>query len=183
VPVSTSTQRTLATHRLPKSHEHQAPQWPRRLATGPSLALATSLASSPPSTCKQHKALCQLMQHSTTSKRLVFTLQPCLLGTVLLPTGVHTCVPVHYKGMHTCAPLHYTSAHQCTPICFTGEPLCAPFHLTDVHKCAPVKPTDAHWCTLVQLTGVAIERALNSLYHAPMHIYLVGRRARMRAYH
>jgi len=66
------TQRTLATHRLPKLHAPRAPQWPWRLATGPSLALATALASSPRSTCRQHRVLYQLMQPSKTLKRLVF---------------------------------------------------------------------------------------------------------------
>jgi hypothetical protein len=161
MPVLTGTQRTLATHRLPKSHEHRAPQWPRHLVTGPSLALATTLASSSPSTCRQHRALCQLKQPSKHQKTHFFTPQPCLLGMVLLPTGVHTCTPVHYTG-----------AHPCAPVCFTGAPLCAPVHHTSALRCVHV-----------QLTGAPFERALKPLYRAPMHVYPVGKHARMCAYH
>jgi hypothetical protein len=38
-------------------------------------------------------------------------------------------------------------------------------------------------CAPVQPTGAPIVRALNSLNRAPMHVYPVDRRARVRAYY
>jgi hypothetical protein len=190
-----STQRNLATHRLPKSHAHRAPQWPRHLATEPSLALATPLASSPPSTCRQHRAQCQLKQPSKHQKTCFFytpTLPPrhgfvthrrTHLRAYSLQGCAHTCAPIHYKGVHACAPVHYIGAHQCAPVCFTGVPLCMHFHHTGAPRCTPVQPIDVHGCAPVQLTGALFENALNPLYRAPMHVYLVGRCARMHTYH
>jgi hypothetical protein len=85
-----------------------------------------------------------------------YTPQPCLLGAVLLPTGMHTCVPVHYTGAHacapvyytgahSCAPIHYTGVHHCAPVCFIGTPLRTHVHHTGAPRCAPVQSTDVHW--------------------------------------
>jgi hypothetical protein len=112
------------------------------------------------------------MDNQKHQKDTFYTRQPCLHGTVFSPTGVHTCAPVHPTGVHICAPVHCTGAHECTPVHYTGALSGVPVQLTGVHTCAPVQPT-----------GVPIVRALYSLNHAPMHVYPVDKRARVRAYY
>jgi hypothetical protein len=56
-----------------------------------------------------------------------FTLQPCLLGAVLPPTGAHTCAPVHYTGAHVCAPV-FSQAQR-------SERACSPYRRALVRAC------------------------------------------------
>jgi hypothetical protein len=110
VPISTGTQKTLATHRLPKSHAHRAPQWPQRLITRPSLALATALTSSPRTTCRQHRVLYQLMQPSIASKRLIFdpSTLPLRRGFCYPQVRTHACLFI--TQAHIYAHLFITQA-------------------------------------------------------------------------
>jgi hypothetical protein len=185
------TQITLATHRFPKSHAHRAPQWPRHLATGPSLALATALASSPSSTCRQHRALCQLKQPSKHQKTRFFytpTLPP-RRGFVthrrahMRACSLHRCARMRTCSLHKCASVRTYLFHRRAPMC-----VCSPYKRAEVracstHKRAQVCACSTHECAPVQLTGAPFERALNPLYRVPMRVYPVGRRALMRAYH
>jgi hypothetical protein len=133
--MSMGTQRTLATHGLPKSHAHQAPQWPRRLATEPSLTLATSLASSPSSTCRQHRAQCQLKQPSKHQKTHFFY-------TPTLPPrrGFVTHRRAHLRAfpLHRRARMRACSLHRCTSVhtyLFYGR-ACSPYRHAEVRACS-----------------------------------------------
>jgi hypothetical protein len=136
--------------------------------------------SPPAENTESYISSCNHQQHQKDS---FFTLQPFLLSAVFLPTGAHTCTPVHYTGEHLCVPVHCTCAHQCAPVCFIGVPLCAHVHHIDVHMCAPVKPIGAYWCAPVQLIGVPLGHALNSSSCSPMHVYSVYRCALMHTSH
>jgi hypothetical protein len=174
-----STQRTLETHMLLKSLAPQAPQWPQHLATGPSLALATALASSLLATCKQHRVLYQLRQLSTASKRLIFypsTLPPrrgfCSHRRAHMRAySLHRCA-----YMHACTPNRRTSMRTCSLHRCTLKCACSPYRCAPVHACQTYRGTLMRACSTHR-------RALNFPFCTPMCIHLVYRCARMRAFH
>jgi hypothetical protein len=146
VPVSTGTQRTLATHRLPKSHAPRAPQWPHHLATGPSIALATALASSLLSTYRKHRVLYHLKQPSTASKRLIFypsTLPPrrgfCSHRRAhMRACSLHRRTYMHACSLHRCI-YAYTEQVCISAPCFlhrrTLTRACSPYIRAQVRAC------------------------------------------------
>jgi hypothetical protein len=174
------TQRTLATHRLPKSHAHVGPQWPQHLSTGPSLALATALASSLRSTCRQHRVLYQLMQPSTTSKRLIFypsTLPPrCSFCS-------HRHAPMRACSLHRRSYMHACTLNRCASVHTCLLHRRALTHACSLYRCAPV-----HAC---QTYRRALMRACSTHRHAPRahlkfplsrtHARIIGVQAHMHA--
>jgi hypothetical protein len=114
VPVSTSTQRTLVAHRLPKSHAHLASQWPRRLAVETNLALANPLASSPSSTCRNNtESYISSRNHQKHQKDFFLytsTLPPRRGFVTHRRTHMRTC------SLHRCACVCTCSLHRCASV-------------------------------------------------------------------
>jgi hypothetical protein len=177
VPVSTDTQRNLVAHRLPKSPTHLAPQWPWRLAAETSLTLATLLASSPPSTCRQHRFLYQLKNPSTASKRLI-------LYTSTLPPR---CGFVTHRHAHMCAcSLHRgayvrnCSLHRCTSMRTCLFHKRAPRHTCSPYRCAQLRACSTYRRTLVRSYSphrCALRECLKSPLPCP-HVHISGRQVR-----
>jgi hypothetical protein len=113
---------TIAVHRLPKSHAHLAPQWPRRLAAETSLALANPLASSPPSTCRHntesYMSSRNHRQHQKDSFLYISTLPPRRSFVThrhahMRPYSLHRCASVRTCLIHRRAPKHTCSPYRC----------------------------------------------------------------------
>jgi hypothetical protein len=158
-----------------------------KVARTPGSSIATASRSWDQSRSRQpigivHKA--HLQPHKTSPKSATWTINnikkisftPVNLASKarLFNPQAHTHARLFTPQARTCACLFTTQARSQAPVHYTGalsgttQARCS---LTGAHMCAPVQPTGTH-----------IVRALYPLTSAPMHTYLVGRHARVRAY-
>jgi hypothetical protein len=185
------TQRTLATHRLPKSHACRAPQWPRRLATGPSLSL------SPPQWNRHHVpcvdniepyiSSCNHQQHK---KESFFTLQPCLLGTVFIThrrahmraCSLHRHAYMRTYSLHRRAYMCAFTLHRCASVrtCFLHSRAltcaCSPYRRAQVSACqthrhALVRSYSTHRCALWEHLKFSLSRTHARIFGVQARTY------------